>query len=62
MKCLHAIALVLLWLCAAAPLLGPETVLVTMINGVPWWYFQRLGGDWEGRALESVDPGGSITL
>jgi 2-dehydropantoate 2-reductase len=42
------------------PLLGPRTALVTLINGVPWWYFQRLGGDWEGRTLESVDPGGAL--
>ena len=39
-------------------LFGPQTMLVTMINGVPWWYFQRLGGPWEGRRLDSVDPGG----
>ncbi len=41
-------------------LFGPQTGVVTMINGIPWWYFQRLGGDHEGRALESVDPGGRI--
>jgi 2-dehydropantoate 2-reductase len=39
---------------------GPDTPLVTMVNGVPWWYFQRLGGPWEGRALDSVDPGGAL--
>jgi 2-dehydropantoate 2-reductase len=41
-------------------LFGPQTAVVTMINGVPWWYFHRLGGDFEGRRLESVDPGGVI--
>jgi len=41
-------------------LLGPETAVVTMINGVPWWYFQRLPGPYENRRLESVDPGGAI--
>lgn len=41
-------------------LFGPQTMLVTMINGVPWWYFQRLGGPWEGRRLDSVDPGGVL--
>lgn len=41
-------------------LFGPETLVVTMINGVPWWYFQKLGGSWEGQHLESVDPGGNI--
>jgi len=41
-------------------LFGPQTMLVSMINGVPWWYFQKLGGAWEGRIVESVDPGGVI--
>ena len=41
-------------------LFGPETVVVTMINGVPWWYFHKLAGRYEGRQLESVDPGGVI--
>jgi 2-dehydropantoate 2-reductase len=40
------------------PLLGPETAVVTAQNGVPWWYFHRLGGPNEGRTLEAVDPGG----
>lgn len=39
------------------PLLGPETAVVTAMNGVPWWYFHGLGGDHNGRTLESVDPG-----
>ncbi|GAP33704.1 2-dehydropantoate 2-reductase [Piscinibacter sakaiensis] len=41
-------------------LFGPQTLLVTMINGVPWWYFQRLGGPHDGRMLDSVDPGGRL--
>jgi 2-dehydropantoate 2-reductase len=41
-------------------LLGPETAVVTMINGLPWWYFQRQPGPYENRTLESVDPGGTI--
>ncbi len=41
-------------------LIGPETMLVTMINGMPWWYFQGLAGEWNGRTLESVDPGGVL--
>jgi 2-dehydropantoate 2-reductase len=41
-------------------LFGPQTAVVTMINGVPWWYFHRLGGAYEGRQLQSVDPGGAI--
>ena len=41
-------------------LFGPETMVVTLINGVPWWYFHKLAGPYEGRRLESVDPGGVI--
>lgn len=41
-------------------LFGPETMVVTMINGLPWWYFHKLAGPYEGRQLESVDPGGTI--
>ena len=41
-------------------LFGPDTMVVTMINGVPWWYFQRLGGPYDGRTLASVDPDGAL--
>ena len=41
-----------------APLLGPETSVVTAMNGIPWWYFYRNGGQFEGRFLDSVDPDG----
>jgi 2-dehydropantoate 2-reductase len=43
---------------AFAPLLGPETSVVTAMNGIPWWYFYKNGGPFEGQYLESVDPGG----
>ena len=43
-----------------APLLGPDTSVVTMQNGVPWWYFHRYGGALEGTRIEAVDPGGRI--
>ncbi|MDA7949426.1 MAG: 2-dehydropantoate 2-reductase [Hyphomicrobiaceae bacterium] len=39
------------------PLLGPSTVVVTAQNGVPWWYFYKLGGPHEGKRLKCVDPG-----
>lgn len=39
------------------PLLGPDSTLVSGVNGVPWWYFHRLGGPYEGTRLASVDPG-----
>jgi 2-dehydropantoate 2-reductase len=41
-------------------LLGPDTVVVTAQNGLPWWYFHKCGGPHEGLGLESVDPGGVI--
>ncbi len=43
-----------------APLLGPETAVVTMQNGVPWWYFHKAGGALEGTRIQAVDPGGTI--
>lgn len=43
---------------AMQPLLGPDTAVVTAMNGVPWWYFYRLSGPWEDRILHSVDPDG----
>ncbi len=39
-----------------APLLGPDTAVVTCQNGVPWWYFHALGGDYAEHHLASVDP------
>ena len=41
-------------------LLHDDTVVVPMQNGIPWWYFQRHGGPFEGRRIENVDPGGTI--
>jgi len=43
------------------PVLGPDTTVVSMQNGVPWWYFQGCGGPCEGIRLERVDPGGVIS-
>jgi len=42
------------------PLFGPDTIVVSTQNGVPWWYFQNYGGELEGLRLERVDPGGVI--
>ena len=43
------------------PVLGPNTTVVSTQNGIPWWYFQKFGGEWEGLRLERVDPGGAIS-
>mmetsp|Transcript_88212 Transcript_88212/g.175217 ORF Transcript_88212/g.175217 Transcript_88212/m.175217 type:complete len:387 (-) Transcript_88212:95-1255(-) len=37
-----------------------KTVVVSMQNGLPWWYFLGQDGPYKGRQLESVDPGGEI--
>jgi len=43
------------------PLFSIDTVVVSMQNGIPWWYFQHHGGPLEGRRLERIDPGGVIS-
>lgn len=42
------------------PLVGPNTVIVSTMNGVPWWFFHDFGRKLAGTRLESVDPGGVI--
>ena len=41
-------------------LLGPNTVIVTLQNGIPWWYFQNFVGEYANRVVETVDPGGLL--
>ena len=43
-----------------APMLGPDTTVVTAQNGVPWWYFHDHQGPLAGTRLASVDPGDAI--
>jgi ketopantoate reductase/2-keto-4-pentenoate hydratase/2-oxohepta-3-ene-1,7-dioic acid hydratase in catechol pathway len=42
-------------------LLDDDTMVMTVQNGLPWWYFQRLGGKYDGKKLESLDPSGILT-
>jgi 2-dehydropantoate 2-reductase len=42
------------------PLIGPNTVVLTAMNGVPWWFLQGFGGPVAGRSLDAVDPHGAI--
>ena len=42
---------------AMQPLIGPRTTIVSGVNGVPWWYFHKIGGPLEGTRLQTVDPG-----
>lgn len=39
------------------PLLGADTVVAPIVNGIPWWYFHKLEGPYEGRRIACVDPG-----
>lgn len=43
-----------------AHLMRDDTLVVSMQNGIPWWYFQRHGGPLEGHSLRTVDPGGVL--
>ncbi|MFM7420710.1 MAG: 2-dehydropantoate 2-reductase [Alphaproteobacteria bacterium] len=43
------------------PLLGPDTAIVSAVNGIPWWYFHGIGGAYEGRIVQSVDPDGQVS-
>lgn len=43
------------------PVLGPDTTVVSTQNGIPWWYFQGFGDEWEGLRLERIDPGGTVS-
>ena len=43
-----------------APLLGPHTMVMTAMNGVPWWFFQGFGGQLENTSLSTIDPDGAI--
>ncbi|MEO5671846.1 MAG: 2-dehydropantoate 2-reductase [Ramlibacter sp.] len=47
---------------AIGPLLGPDTMVLTAMNGVPWWFFEGFGGRHAGQRLKAVDPDGAIAL
>ncbi|MBW9116490.1 2-dehydropantoate 2-reductase [Rhizobium cauense] len=41
---------------ALQPLIGEHTTIVPVVNGMPWWYFDGVGGQWDGPSIKSVDP------
>lgn len=43
-----------------APLLGPDTAVAFVMNGIPWWYFDRHGGPLDGQRLPAIDPGDAL--
>ena len=42
-------------------LMGPDTIIMTVQNGLPWWYFHKHGGDHDGKPLKTLDPSGVLT-
>lgn len=45
---------------AVRSVVGADTIIVPVINGIPWWYFEGEAGAWAGRHVRSVDPDGSL--
>jgi len=45
---------------AVPALYGADTIVMTVQNGLPWWYFQHHGGPFDGRRLETLDPDGAL--
>ncbi len=43
-----------------APMLGPDTVVLSAMNGVPWWFFHGLGERWANTRLAATDPDGEL--
>ena len=43
-----------------SPLLGPQTVVIPAINGIPWWYFYKEGGRFDGERIDCLDPGAAM--
>ena len=44
-----------------APLIGPDTLIISAMNGVPWWFFEAPGVPYQGTRLHSVDPDGALS-
>ena len=42
-------------------MLGPDTIVRTVQNGLPWWYFHKLGGKYDNQRLQSLYPSGILT-
>lgn len=45
---------------SARSMIGPDTLVVPVVNGIPWWYFEGEGGRHQGRAVRAVDPDGAL--
>ena len=42
-------------------LMGPDTIIMTVQNGLPWWYFHKHGDEHDGKPLKTLDPSGVLT-
>jgi 2-dehydropantoate 2-reductase len=42
------------------PMIGPKTVIVAAMNGLPWWFLNGMRGPLAGQHIEAVDPGGMV--
>ena len=40
---------------------NPDTMIITVQNGIPWWYFHKHGGEFDGHRLETLDPDGTLS-
>ncbi len=45
---------------AITPLIGPQTILLPILNGIPWWYFDGYDGPYAGEKIAAVDPDGAL--
>ena len=45
---------------AIGPLIGADTMVLTAMNGVPWWFFEGFGAQYAGTRLKAVDPEGAV--
>ena len=45
---------------AIGPMIGPDTMVLSTMNGVPWWFFDGFGGPYAGTRLQAIDPDGAI--
>ncbi|WP_369921187.1 ketopantoate reductase family protein [Marinomonas polaris] len=44
-----------------APMLHKKTIVIPVVNGIPWWYFQGIEGRFSGDSIQAIDPEGSVS-
>tara|TARA_R110001606_G_scaffold78950_2_gene182362 strand:- start:741 stop:1724 length:984 start_codon:yes stop_codon:yes gene_type:complete len=43
------------------PMLHEKTIVIPVVNGIPWWYFQGIEGRFSGNSIQAIDPDGSVS-